>query len=85
MSASMAAPGRCVKGRTGVQRHQPGRAAPVVSRWEGNSKARRRWKRRGIPNAQQVNATCKLCGGGIGPDITNRTMCYGCGPQEMRP
>lgn len=28
---------------------------------------------------------CKLCGIGIGPDITGRPMCYGCGPREMRP
>lgn len=28
---------------------------------------------------------CKLCGARIGPDITNRPMCYGCGPAEMLP
>lgn len=28
---------------------------------------------------------CGLCGVGIGPDVTGRPMCYGCGPAEMRP
>jgi hypothetical protein len=28
---------------------------------------------------------CSFCGGHIGPDITNRPMCYGCGPVEMIP
>lgn len=28
---------------------------------------------------------CTLCGGAIGPDITGRPMCYGCGPANMRP
>jgi hypothetical protein len=28
---------------------------------------------------------CALCGIGIGPDITGRPMCYGCGGREMRP
>ena len=29
--------------------------------------------------------TCNHCGGTIGPDITNRPMCYGCGPVAMIP
>lgn len=28
---------------------------------------------------------CTLCGGEIGPDITGRPMCYGCGPRNMAP
>lgn len=28
---------------------------------------------------------CSLCGGEIGPDVTGRPMCYGCGPSGMRP
>jgi hypothetical protein len=28
---------------------------------------------------------CTFCGGHIGPDITNRPMCYGCGPVDMIP
>ncbi len=27
---------------------------------------------------------CRLCGGIIGPDITDRPMCYACGPPGMR-
>lgn len=28
---------------------------------------------------------CGLCSGEVGPDITGRPMCYGCGPAEMAP
>lgn len=28
---------------------------------------------------------CGRCGGAVGPDTTNRPMCYGCGPVEMVP
>ncbi len=28
---------------------------------------------------------CEHCDGDIGPDITDRPMCYGCGPDEMLP
>jgi hypothetical protein len=28
---------------------------------------------------------CHLCGSEVGPDITGRPMCYGCGPKEMIP
>lgn len=28
---------------------------------------------------------CWRCGGIIGPDITGRSMCYGCGPVDMMP
>lgn len=33
----------------------------------------------------EASKPCGLCGGRIGPDITGRPMCYGCGPKEMRP
>jgi hypothetical protein len=38
--------------------------------------------------ANMINGVlrCGVCGEGeIGPDITGRPMCYGCGPQEMSP
>lgn len=28
---------------------------------------------------------CQLCGGAIGPDLTDRPTCYRCGPEEMLP
>lgn len=32
-----------------------------------------------------MNNPCRLCGSVVGPDITNRPMCYGCGPDNMKP
>lgn len=28
---------------------------------------------------------CSLCHGEIGPDIYGRAMCYGCGPEDLKP
>lgn len=28
---------------------------------------------------------CVRCGGKLGPDITGRPICYGCGPSKMMP
>ena len=28
---------------------------------------------------------CAICGGELGPDITGRLMCYGCGPVDRLP